>query len=150
MADAAAAADVVFLGFKPLLVVPGMKVDAALQFYKSAFGAEELRRVVHPKRKAEQENPLILSADLKIGSSILIVSDIVDDSGEAGPIGGGISFRLEVDDADAAMKKAISAGALIVTEVAEEEGGVAGKVKDPFGVTWVIAAISKKTSESEA
>ena len=68
------------LGFKPQLVVPGMKAEVAVQFYKAAFGAKELRRVAHPKRKAEQELPLILSAELKIGSSFLLVNDRFDDA----------------------------------------------------------------------
>ncbi|CAL9040986.1 uncharacterized protein At5g48480-like [Musa acuminata AAA Group] len=141
------------LGFKPQLVVPGMKAEVAVQFYKAAFGAKELRRVAHPKRKAEQELPLILSAELKIGSSFLLVNDRFDDAGEDGSTvasGGGILLRLEAEDVDAVMKKAVTAGAEIVGEVTEDEGGVCGKVRDPFGVVWVIAAVGKKCPEAEA
>lgn len=71
---------VVFAAVKPWLVVEAPKADEAVQFYKAAFGAEEVSRVNHPKRKAEQELPLILSAELKLGSSSIIVSDLTDDS----------------------------------------------------------------------
>lgn len=71
---------VVFTAVKPWLVVEAPKADEAVQFYKAAFGAEEVSRVNHPKRKAEQEVPLILSAELKLGSSSIIVSDLTDDS----------------------------------------------------------------------
>ncbi|CAL9193571.1 uncharacterized protein At5g48480-like [Musa acuminata AAA Group] len=146
-------ADVALLGFKPQLVVPGMKAEAAVQFYKAAFGAEEIGRVTHPKRKAEQECPLILSAELKIGSSFILVSDCFDATGEenaAAAGGGGIAFRLEAEDVDAAVKKAVAAGAEVMSEVLEEEGSLLGKVKDPFGVVWAIAAVGKKSPEPEA
>ncbi|CAL9122304.1 unnamed protein product [Musa textilis] len=146
-------AEVALLGFKPQLVVPGMKAEAAVQFYKAAFGAEEIGRVAHPKRKAEQECPLILSAELKIGSSLILVSDCFDAAGEdsaAAAGGGGIAFRLEAEDVDAAVKKAVAAGAEVMSEVSEEEGSLLGKVKDPFGVVWAIAAVGKKSPEPEA
>ncbi|ONK72541.1 uncharacterized protein A4U43_C04F20480 [Asparagus officinalis] len=41
-----------------------------------------------------------------------------------------------------------SAGAAITSEIAEDEdgccGGVVGKVKDPFGVVWIISSLGKK------
>ncbi|RWV78952.1 hypothetical protein GW17_00059988 [Ensete ventricosum] len=144
-----AMAEVALLGFKPQLVVPGMKAEAAVRFYKAAFGAEEIGRVAHPKRKAEQECPLILSAELKIGSSLILVSDCFDAAAAAAG-GGGIAFRLEAEDVDAAVKKAVAAGAEVMSEVSEEEGSLLGKVKDPFGVVWAIAAVGKKSPEPEA
>lgn len=65
---------------KPQLLVPAPGADGAVQFYKDAFGAEEVARSLHPKRKAEQAVPLILAAELKIGSSVFIVSDRTDES----------------------------------------------------------------------
>lgn len=77
---AAVTDSVVFTAVKPLLLVEAPKASDAIQFYKSAFGAEELGRTMHPKRKAEQELPLILSAQLKLGGSTFLVSDLTDDS----------------------------------------------------------------------
>lgn len=64
-----------FLAVKPQLVVEAPKASDAVLFYKTAFGAEEVGRTLNPKRKAEQELPLILSAELKIGGSSVLVSD---------------------------------------------------------------------------
>lgn len=76
----AAAKTVTFLAAKPQLFVEAPKANDAVLFYKAAFGAEEVSRAVHPKRKAEQEIPLVLVAELKLGSSSILVSDLVDDS----------------------------------------------------------------------
>lgn len=76
------AVEVVFAAVKPWLVMEAPKANDAILFYKEAFGAEEVNRVNHPKRKAEQELPLVFSAELKIGSSSIFVSDLTDDSFE--------------------------------------------------------------------
>jgi uncharacterized glyoxalase superfamily protein PhnB len=81
-AEKAAACDAVvsFTAVKLRVLVEAPKANDAVQFYKTAFGAEELGRTTHPKRKAEQELPLVLSAQLKLGGSTIIVSDVVADS----------------------------------------------------------------------
>lgn len=71
---------VVFTALKPQLLVEAPKASEAVQFYKSAFGAVENGRTMHSKRKAEQELPLILSVQLEIGGSTILISDSVDDS----------------------------------------------------------------------
>lgn len=57
-------------------------------------------------------------------------------------------FRLETDDVAAAISKAVEAGAAITSEIVEDGdgyfGGVVGKVKDPFGVTWSLASVGRK------
>ncbi|KAK8933418.1 hypothetical protein KSP39_PZI015887 [Platanthera zijinensis] len=143
---------VTFISFKPQLVLS--KAEEAIKFYKAAFGAEELSRVNHPKRKAEQDLPLIICADLKIGTSSFLVCDQTDDL----PLtvdGAGLGFilKLETEDVVAAVEKAVEAGAVADGEVTEVEGlcgGLLGKVKDPFGFVWVIALASNKCSETEA
>lgn len=69
-----------FVGMKPQLLVEAPKATDAVQFYKSAFGAVEVIRTMQSKRKAEQEQPLISSAQLQIGGSSFLVSDFSDDS----------------------------------------------------------------------
>ncbi|KAH7682988.1 Glyoxalase/Bleomycin resistance protein/Dihydroxybiphenyl dioxygenase protein [Dioscorea alata] len=138
-----------FAALKPQLMLPAGKADEAVQFYKTAFGAEELKRISHPKRKADQELPLILCAELKIGSASLLVCDQSDDSSCAAgnDSGSGIVFRLETKDVEGALERAVKAGAAKEGEIVEEDGvccgGVVGKVKDPFGVAWIIASASK-------
>lgn len=72
-----------FTAVKPQLLVEAPKANDAVQFYKSVFGAEEIGRTSHPKRKAEQEIPLILSAELKLAGSTILVSDILADDSSA-------------------------------------------------------------------
>lgn len=76
-------AAVVFTAVKPQLFVEATKANDAVQFYKSAFGAEEVSRSTHSKRKAEQEIPLILSAELKLAGFSFLVSDLVADDSSA-------------------------------------------------------------------
>ncbi|KAL4558516.1 hypothetical protein LXL04_036717 [Taraxacum kok-saghyz] len=77
---ASAAQPVTFTGLKQHLFVEASKANDAVAFYKAAFGAEELNRVNHPKRKSDEELPLLLSAEIKLGSSTILVSDLADDS----------------------------------------------------------------------
>ncbi|KAL1565686.1 hypothetical protein AAHA92_01380 [Salvia divinorum] len=138
---------VVFTAVKPWLVVEAPKANNAVQFYKAAFGAEEVSRVNDPKRKAEQELPLIRSAELKIGSSIFVVSDLSEDS-PVKSAESGLVFCLETEAVEAAIAKAVGAGAVSDDEVAEGEGaccgGRAGRVKDPYGNVWLICTPAKK------
>ncbi|GMH02451.1 hypothetical protein Nepgr_004290 [Nepenthes gracilis] len=136
-----------FSAFKPQLFVEAPKAADAVQFYKTAFGAEEVGRTMHPKRKAEQDQPLILSADLKIGSSIFTVSDFSDES--ATPVTGFV-FCLVTEDIDAAFSKALSAGAVAKGEVTEGEvAGTVAKVEDPYGFVWMISPPTKKADDAE-
>jgi len=69
-----------FSALKAEVLIGSKKAEEAVAFYKEAFGAEEVKRSTYPKRKADQELPLLLSAELKIGPSVFIVSDLVDES----------------------------------------------------------------------
>lgn len=57
-------------------------------------------------------------------------------------------FCLETEAVEAAIAKAVAAGALSDEEVAEGEGaccgGRAGKVKDPYGNVWLICSPANK------
>nr|CAD1824448.1 unnamed protein product [Ananas comosus var. bracteatus] len=91
----AAAAGMV--GVKAQVVVAGAKGEEAVRFYKAAFGAEEVRRATHPKRKAEHELPLLIFAELRIGASSFLVSDRIDD--DSVPAAGEGGFRSGDRDA---------------------------------------------------
>lgn len=146
---------VVFLAVKPQLFVEAGKANDAVQFYKSAFGAAEVSRSMHPKRKADQELPLVLSAELELGSYSFLVSDLPNDS--PAPVktsGTGFVICLETEDVEAAVTKAVNAGAVAEGEVAEGDGaccgGRVGKVKDPYGFVWMICSPAKKCADGEA
>lgn len=77
----ASAVSASFTGLKPQLLVEAPKAIDAVQFYKNAFDAVEISRSTLPKRKAEQEQPLISCAQLEIAGSTFLVADLADDSG---------------------------------------------------------------------
>ncbi|KAL8237158.1 hypothetical protein R6Q59_018239 [Mikania micrantha] len=152
----AAVKTVAFTAVKPHLFVECSKVCDAVAFYKSAFGAEEVNRVSHPKRKADQELPVLLSAEIKLGSSSILISDVSDDSTAPGKaVGSGVVFCLETEDIEAAVETAVKAGAVSEGEISEGEGACCGKrvgkVKDPYGVVWLICTpTAKKSGDVEA
>ncbi|KAK4751050.1 hypothetical protein SAY87_004532 [Trapa incisa] len=143
--------EVSFTAVKPQLVVEAPKAGDAISFYKAAFGAEEVSRSLHPKRKADQEVPLILSAQLLLGGTTILISDGPDDSGA--PVkaaGAGCVLCLETDDVEAAVAKAVAAGAVSEAEIADSDGsaccgGSVGKLKDPYGFTWNICTPAAAT-----
>ncbi|XP_071723408.1 uncharacterized protein At5g48480-like [Rutidosis leptorrhynchoides] len=148
---------VTFTAVKPQLFVESSKASDAVEFYKTAFGAEEMNRVNHPKRKADQELPLLLSAEIKLGSSSILISDLSDDSTAlVKSVSTGLVFCLETEDIEAAMDKAVKAGATAEGEISESEGACGGgrvvKLKDPYGIVWSICTptTAKKCANVEA
>ena len=76
-----------------------------------------------------------IHAEVRIGDSMVMMGDA---SPEWEPMPG--SIHLYVDDADAAYKRALQAGATTLMEPADQDYGdrMAG-AKDPFGNIWWIA-----------
>ncbi|KAM0008152.1 putative glyoxalase/Bleomycin resistance protein/Dihydroxybiphenyl dioxygenase [Helianthus debilis subsp. tardiflorus] len=144
---------VTFTAVKPRLFVEALKVGDAVAFYKAAFGAEEVNRVNHPKRKADQELPVLISAEIKLANSSFLVSE--DSTATDKAVGSGLVFCLETEDIEAAVDAAVKAGAVADGEISEGEGaccgGRVGKVKDPYGVIWAICTpTAKKCGDVEA
>lgn len=108
---------------------------AAVQFYKAAFGATEKFRLVEPGGR-------IGHAELLFGDQMIMLSDEYPEYGirALGPDDAGLClFHLYVDDADAMIESAVSAGARIVREAADQfYGERSGTVRDPFGYDWMI------------
>lgn len=129
----------------PLLVVDqGLR---ALDFYKSAFGAVEERRVMAPGGFK------LVYATLAIGDSRLLLSDEIPEIGQRGPwaLGGSpITLSLYVADPDALFAQAIAAGATAIMPMADMFWGDRwGKLRDPFGHAWTIAARRREPSAAE-
>ncbi|KAE8692123.1 hypothetical protein F3Y22_tig00110858pilonHSYRG00037 [Hibiscus syriacus] len=147
-------AAVTFTAVKPQLMVEAPKAADAVQFYKSAFGAVEVDRTLHPKRKAEQELPHILSAQLELAGSTILVSDIAENSDPVKTEGTGCVLCLETEDVEAAIAKAVSVGGVAEGEITEGDGACCGsrvgKVKDPYGYVWLICSPAKKCVDVEA
>lgn len=67
---------VTFTAYKPQLIVDAQKVGDAVAFYKTVFGAEETGHSLYPKRKADQELPHLVSSELKLAGTTVVVSDV--------------------------------------------------------------------------
>jgi PhnB protein len=69
------------------------------------------------------------------------VSDEAPEHGTFSPetvSGGTVRLLLIVDDPDAAVRRAIAAGATEVAPVGEEHGWRMGRIADPFGHHWEV------------
>ena len=109
----------------------------AINFYKRAFGAGERMRFPAPDGKG------IMHAEIKIGDSIIFLSDERPEMGCRGPqsLGGTpVGFFLYVEDVDQAFDRAVSAGAKSESPVTDMFwGDRCGQLTDPFGHKWTLA-----------
>jgi PhnB protein len=124
-------------GYNP--VTPYMTIanaPAAIDFYKSVFGARERMRMDGPGGKVGH-------AELEIGASVIMLSDEYPDMGCRSPksLGGTpVALHLYVTDVDGVMRKAEAAGARITRPAANQfYGDRLGSFEDPFGHIWHIA-----------
>jgi PhnB protein len=107
----------------------------AVEFYKAAFGAEEIYRVGGTDEHAE------VVSQLSIGDSTFWVADESPAHLNFSPetIGGGtVRMLLTVDDPDAVVQRAVAAGATEVAPVADDYGWRVGRIVDPYGHHWEI------------
>jgi PhnB protein len=129
----------------PYLTVKG--AAQAIDFYKRAFGAQEVERMAGPDGKS------VMHAEIKIGDSIVMLSDEMPQAGTQAPqtLGGTTaSIFLYVADVDTAFKRAIDAGAKGVTPPADMFWGDRfGKLVDPFGHHWGMATHKQDLSPEE-
>jgi len=104
----------------------------ALEFYKAAFGAEELFKV---------ENGGSVVATLSVDGAEFWVADESPEHLNFSPetLGGGtVRMVLVVSDPDAAFDRAVRAGAEVVVPVKNDYGWRLGRVVDPYGHHWEI------------
>ena len=110
---------------------------AAIEFYKTAFGATEQFRLTEPAGR-------IGHAELKFGPHTVMVSDEYPEHGILGPeaFGGtGSSVHLHVEDVDAMTKQAERSGASVLMQPKDQfYGERAAKVRDPFGHEWLLGS----------
>ncbi|KAL8126790.1 hypothetical protein AgCh_013904 [Apium graveolens] len=126
---------------KPHLFVEAPQASYAVNFYKAAFGAEEVKRVSQWKVLWGQEPMLTISAHLKLGSTTFVVTDITRYDFQYVLLKSKMrsTFCLETEEIDAAVEKAVMAGAITLGEIAKAGGGRASKVMDPYGYIWMIS-----------
>lgn len=144
MADKAKAIPDGYHTVTPYLIVKGGA--AAIDFYKKAFGAAELFRMMKP-------GGLVGHAELQIGSSRIMLADEAPEIGVHGPEhygGAPFSILLYVEDVDKIFNQAVAAGAKVQRPVANQfYGDRSGGVKDPFGHVWYIATHIEDVSQEE-
>ena len=112
----------------PHIVVPDGA--AAMEFYKKAFGAQEMGRHLTPDGK------MVMHGQLKIGDSILMLGGEMPPNSLSPKSRGGTSVFLHVyiADADAAFERAVKAGCTVKMPPSDMFWGDRyGVVEDPFG-----------------
>jgi PhnB protein len=128
----------------PALVV--RDAAAAIDFYKRAFGAEEIDRMAGPDGS-------IMHAEIRIGDSILMLGEENEQWGTKSPLSlNGVhgSLHIYVEDADAAFNRALEAGATVRYPLEDAFWGDRyGKVTDPFGHEWGLATRVKDMTKAE-
>jgi PhnB protein len=107
----------------------------AIDFYKRAFGAQELYRVEGPDGK-------VAHAEIRIGDSIIMLSDEMPGWSRSPQSLGGtpVNIFLYVKDVDGVFNRAVAAGAKVAMPVSDMFWGDRyGQVTDPFGHSWSLA-----------
>jgi PhnB protein len=131
-------------GLCPHLFVRG--TDAAVAFYREAFGAAELFRTTLP-------DGTVLFVELALGDARLLISEETPAlDAYAPPAVGGtpMLLTLEVDDPDGVVSDAVGAGATIEMPVQEMFFGERyGVVRDPFGHRWAVTTAREQLTPDE-
>ena len=119
---------------------------AAIDFYKQAFGAEEVFRLAEPTGR-------IAHAELMFGPTKVMLSGEYPENGIQSPLafgGTGSSVHLHVEDVDAMTKRASEAGAKVLMGPQDQfYGERVSKLSDPFGHDWVLGQQTEAVTHDE-
>ena len=144
MASTAKAAQEVRTTATPYLSVRG--AAAAIEFYKKAFGATEVARLMQPDGR-------IGHAEINIDGARIMLADEFPEIGFRSPesLGGSsVNIHLDVPDVDAVARQALAAGAKVVRPVADQfYGDRSGQLSDPFGYTWTVSTHKETLTPEE-
>ncbi len=118
----------------------------AIDFYKRAFGAQEVARMDAPGGK-------IGHAEIKIGDSLIMMADEFPGGDCRSPQslrGTSINLFIYVKDADAVFNQAVAAGARVTQPLADQFWGDRyGRLTDPFGHSWAVATHKEDVAPAE-
>lgn len=121
----------------PLLSVRG--AARLIDFLKKAFGATEIYRFPSPDGS-------VMHAELKIGDSVLMLGEAVNEQHPAMPV----ALYIYVDDADATYRKALDAGGESVGAPDDMFwGDRVATIKDFAGNKWWIATHVEDVNSGE-
>ncbi|HYN94987.1 MAG TPA: VOC family protein [Pilimelia sp.] len=133
-----------FPGITPHLTVPD--TEAAVRFYRAAFGADELVRNVAPDGR-------VMHCELLLDGGRLLLHDEFPESGALGPaaLGGSpVTLHRYVADVDAAYAAALAAGATGTQPPADTFWGDRyAQLTDPAGHRWSLATQREDLSPDE-
>jgi PhnB protein len=119
----------------------------AIEFYKQAFGAQELFAMPGPDGKG------VMHAELKIGNSIVMMGEEHPEMSCKGveTFGGSpLNLYLYVENVDQAFRRALEAGAKQLMAVEDMFwGDRTGTVQDLFGYRWTLATHIKDLTPEE-
>jgi len=119
----------------------------AIDFYKQAFGAQELFAMPGPQGRG------VMHAEIKIGNSIIMMGDEQPQMScqSAETLGGSpINLYLYVENVDQSFRRALEAGAKSLMEVEDMFwGDRTGTVQDLFGYRWTLATHLKDLTPEE-
>ena len=128
----------------PYLSIKG--AAEAIEFYKRAFSATELFRLVAPSGE-------IGHAEIKIGDSPIMLADPCEEGAFRNPqsLGGSsVGLHVYVEDVDALFVQAVDAGAKAVRPVQDQfYGDRTGTLEDPFGHVWFLATHKEELTPEE-
>jgi PhnB protein len=120
----------------PRLVFAG-DAARAIEFYREAFGAEVVEEpFVMPDGQ-------VVHAEIRIGDSVVFVTDEGDGEGVAPSSAGGqvtAVMALSIPDADGWWARAVGAGCEVIYPLADQfYGDRGGRLRDPFGHQWMLS-----------
>jgi uncharacterized glyoxalase superfamily protein PhnB len=125
-------------------ITPALNVDGAaeaIEFYKKAFGAEEVMRAPDPSGKK------IWHAAIRIGDSQIFVNDVFPEMG-ANPSHS--SLWIYTEKVDALWKRATDAGCQVAMPIGDMFwGDRMGVVLDRWGIKWTLAQHMKDLTPAE-
>jgi PhnB protein len=123
-------------GFAPMLYLKTLA--PAIEFYKKAFGAIELRTITN-------SDGSVHVSEMAIGRSLFRMHEEVTRDQNLSPAtlnGTTVVLGLLVDDPDVTVRNAVAAGAKEINPVQDYEYGYRqGTIEDPFGHHWMIEKI---------
>jgi uncharacterized glyoxalase superfamily protein PhnB len=121
----------------------------AIDWYKRAFGADEVSRAVGPDGK-------IMHAEIRIGNSIVYLNDAMGGGKSPKAFGGSsVGLWIYTEDADAVFNKALASGATVAPGPMGQMqdqfwGDRCGTLIDPAGYQWSIATRKEDLTPQEA
>jgi PhnB protein len=128
----------------PYLMIRG--AADAIDFYKKAFGAEEIMRFPMPGGK-------IGHAEVRIEGAPVFLADEAPDAAMKSPqqLGGTtVTVSVYVRDVDGFAKRAEGAGAKVFRPVADQfYGERTVSFQDPFGHTWHFSTVKETLTVEE-